>query len=116
MHELQVTQSILDTILAYAQQNNVAKVLRIHLTVGALNDFQSEWIQRYFDYLSRGSLAEGAEIDVHIAEAAFLCLDCNWNFVVDIKRMDLVRCPNCDGENVHLERGREFFIRDMEVL
>jgi hypothetical protein len=51
MHELQVTQSILEIILAYAQQNNVERVLRVHLTIGALNDFQGEWIQRYFDYL-----------------------------------------------------------------
>jgi hydrogenase nickel incorporation protein HypA/HybF len=72
MHELQVTQSILATVLVYARQNNVERVLRIHLTIGVLNDYQSEWIQRYFDYLSRGSLAEGAEIAVRLTGAGFL--------------------------------------------
>ena len=116
MHELQVTQSILETVLAYARQNEVEKIFRIHLIIGVLNDFQREWIQRYFDYLSKGSPAEGAQIAVERVEPGFRCNTCGRRFEVNLRSMDRVRCPDCGEENVRLERGTEFFIRDMEVV
>jgi hydrogenase nickel incorporation protein HypA/HybF len=116
MHELSVTQSILDTVLAYARENDVEKVLCIRLTIGALNDFEREWIQRYFDYLSRDTPAEGARIVVRRVEPAFHCSSCAHTFDVDLQKADRVRCPLCSGEEVHLERGQEFFITDMDVV
>jgi Zn finger protein HypA/HybF involved in hydrogenase expression len=64
MHELSITRSILETVLAHARAAGVQKVLRIHLVVGELNEFKGQWIQRYFDYLSRNTSAEGAGIAV----------------------------------------------------
>ncbi len=117
MHELTVTQSILDTVLDYARENGVQKVLSIRLTIGALNDFKREWIQRYFDYLSRETPAQGAQIVVQRVEPAFRCSECEHTFEVDLDGVDRVRCPLCGGgEEVHLERGQEFFITDMEVI
>jgi hydrogenase nickel incorporation protein HypA/HybF len=116
VHELPVTQSILDTVLEYARENDAQKVLRIRLTIGALNDFKGEWIQRYFDYLSRDTPAEGARLVVQRVEPAFHCSRCERTFDVDLKGVDRVRCPLCGGEEVHLERGQEFFITDMEVV
>jgi hydrogenase nickel incorporation protein HypA/HybF len=116
MHELQVTQSILETVLASARQNNVEKVVRIHLTVGALHDLRREWVQRYFDYLSRDSPAEGAEIVIHRVRAGFRCERCDCLFEVDLEDVDRIRCSFCRAEQVHLEQGQEFFVRDMEVV
>jgi hydrogenase nickel incorporation protein HypA/HybF len=116
MHELSVTQSILDTVLGYARENGVEKVLSIRLTIGALNHFQREWIQRYFDYLSRETPAEGAQIVIRRVDPAFHCSSCDHTFDVDLESVDRVRCPLCSGEEVHLERGQEFFITDMEVV
>jgi hydrogenase nickel incorporation protein HypA/HybF len=116
MHELAVTQSILDTVLEYARENDVEKVLRIRLTIGALNDFKREWIQRYFDYLSRETPAEGAQIVVQRVEPAFHCGSCEHTFEVDLQGVDRVRCPLCSEEEVRMERGQEFFITDMEAV
>jgi hydrogenase nickel incorporation protein HypA/HybF len=116
MHELQVTQSILETVLASARQNSVEKVLRIHLTVGALHDLRREWIQRYFDYLSKDSRAEGAEITIHRLQPGFRCARCDCFFEVDLEDMDRIRCPSCRADRVTLEQGQEFFVRDMEVV
>ena len=116
MHELQVTRSILQTVLDRAAQSDARKVLKIRLLVGELNDFQQEWIQRYFDLLSKASVAEGAQIVVERVPAAFRCHDCGRDFEVEIRLIDRVRCPQCSGVNFSLQRGREFLIRDMEVV
>ena len=60
MHELPVTKSILEAVLCHAQAVAAQKIVRIHLVVGELNEFKRERIQRYFDYLSRDTPAEGA--------------------------------------------------------
>jgi hydrogenase nickel incorporation protein HypA/HybF len=114
MHELQVTQSILDTVLQAARANGLGRVARIHLVIGELNELRQEWIQRYFDYLSEGSAAQGAQILVEEIPAAFGCQDCGREFPVQMSVVEALRCPGCRGKNLRLTRGREFLIRDME--
>jgi len=115
VHELPITQSILDTALACAQASGAGKILRIHLVIGELNELRQEWIQRYFDYLSRDTAAVGAQILVEQVPAAFRCRGCGQDFEVAIREIERVRCPNCGSAELALERGREFLIRDMEV-
>lgn len=110
VHELQVTQSILDTVLEAARSNSLRSVSRIRLVVGELHELRQEWIQRYFDYLSEGSAAEGAKILVETIPAALGCLDCGF----EVQLHDAARCPECRGANLSLVRGREFLIQEME--
>jgi hydrogenase nickel incorporation protein HypA/HybF len=114
MHELQVTQSILDTVLEAARAGGLRRVARIHLVVGELNELRQEWIQHYFDHLSEGSAAQGATILVEEVPAGFACHDCGGQFQVQMSEVDTVRCPGCRGTNLSLARGREFLIRDVE--
>ena len=80
MHELPITESILRVVLKHAETNKVRRVVTIHLQIGKLSDLEDEWIQRYFDYLSKGTLAEGAKLKIErmnplifeIAEFAYL--------------------------------------------
>ncbi len=115
MHELSVTQSILDTVLRNAEAHGAARITSIRLSVGELNDLNREWIQRYFDYLSAGTVAEGATIAIARTPAGFTCHDCGTEFDVELSAVDSIRCPECDGRNCTLERGREFYIEDMEI-
>jgi len=115
MHELQVTKGILEAVLDHAARSSARKVLKVRLIVGELTDFKQEWIQRYFDLLSKASIAEGAHITVERVPAAFLCHDCGCDFHVDIRVVDRVLCPQCSGTSFSLERGRELLIQDMEV-
>ena len=116
MHELSITESILSTVLETAEQHAVSKILKIHLEVGALNDLKTEWIQHYFDMLSKDTLAEDAEIEVHTSPTKFKCNDCEDEFPLDLKSADKVICPSCGGGNCSLSAGSEFYIRDMEAV
>jgi hydrogenase nickel incorporation protein HypA/HybF len=115
MHELQVTQSILQTVLRRASEAGARRVHRIWLQVGELNDYQQEWIQRYFDLIARASIAEGAQIAVERVPASFRCRDCGWEFEAELRLIDRLRCPACSSANASMQHGKEFLIRDMEV-
>jgi hydrogenase nickel incorporation protein HypA/HybF len=115
MHELQVTRSILNTVLEHASASGACRVHRISLQVGELNDCRQEWIQKYFDLISRASIAEGARIAVEKVPASFRCRDCGLEFAAQLQQVDRLRCPACSSVSVSLEHGKEFLIRDMEV-
>ncbi len=115
MHELPVTQGILDIVLKHASLNQVIRVRTINLAIGELSDLQDEWIQRYFDFISKGTLAEGAQLRIERIPVVFRCNACMENFHFDIKEMKDISCPSCSGRDFVLVSGREYYIKDMEV-
>ena len=116
MHELSVTESILSSVLESAEKHGVTKILRVHLEIGELNDLKSEWIQHFFDYLSKDTLAEGAQIEVHTRSSEFTCNDCSTNFPLKLNQITGVYCPECGSGNCSLTGGSGFYIRDMEAI
>lgn len=116
MHELPVCESILKVALTHAAKNNVQKITAIHLQVGELSDLQDEWIQRYFDYLSKDSIAEGAQLKIERIPVVMQCEDCSESFQVDIKKVNEIICPGCKGKKNKLVSGREYFVKSMEVI
>lgn len=116
MHELQITESILGVVLRHAGQHDVRKVVRIHLRVGELSDLVDQWIQHYFDYLSRGTLAEGAQLAIVRTPIVLRCAACDRSFEVEKDRLDGAVCPACAGVKLELVSGRGYFIENMEAL
>jgi len=77
MHELPITESILKIVLKHAETNNVRQVVTIHLQIGKLSDLEDEWIQRYFDFLSKGTLAQGAKLKIERMPIMIQCNVCS---------------------------------------
>jgi hydrogenase nickel incorporation protein HypA/HybF len=88
----------------------------ITLRIGEMSDILEEWLQKYFDYLSRGTIAEGARIRVEKAPAIFRCEECQEEYVVNIKAQGKFSCPACGGAKVSLIAGREFEIQELQVI
>lgn len=116
MHELPVINSIHTVIMKHAAMNQVKKVVAIHLQVGTLSDLEEKWMQQYFDYVSKGSIAEGAKLVIEWIPAKMQCLDCNATYEVNIKDGKTPSCPECGGSARNLVSGREYYIKNMEVL
>jgi len=115
MHELPITESILKIVLKHAQVNDVKKVKTIHLRIGRLSDLEDEWIQRYFDYLSKGTVAEGARIEIERAPIVMQCNACSASYEWEVSKMGDVICPACGGKSGTLLSGREYTITEMEA-
>lgn len=115
MHELPITESILKIVLTHAKKNDVRQVMVIHLRIGKLSDLEDEWIQRYFDFLSKGTVAQGAKLLIERTPIMFQCNSCNISYEVDIAAMSDVVCPACGQKDSKLISGREYYIKDMEV-
>lgn len=115
MHELPVTRSILDVVLRHAEANQVEKVVAVNLRIGALSDLEPEWLQSYFDRLSRGTVAEGARLRVTRERLTFLCRDCGREFDAAREDLDSARCPGCDSRDASVTSGVGYLVESMEA-
>jgi hydrogenase nickel incorporation protein HypA/HybF len=116
MHELQVTKRILEIALEHAEGQEVHQIAVIHLRIGALSDLEDEWLQRYFTYLSRGTLADGARLAIERLPIVVRCSGCSKSFEVEKPALDSAACPGCGGSRCELVSGREYVVANMEVV
>jgi hydrogenase nickel incorporation protein HypA/HybF len=115
MHELPITEGILKIVLKHAELNSVRQVRTIHLQVGKLSDLEDEWIQRYFDYLSKGTVAQGAKLKIERMPIMVQCDGCSNSYEAEAAKLGDFVCPACGERGGTLLSGREYHIKEMEV-
>jgi len=64
MHEKALMDDLMAKILAVAEAEGGARVTRIAVWLGALSHFTPEHFREHFDDAARGTLAEGARVEV----------------------------------------------------
>jgi hydrogenase nickel incorporation protein HypA/HybF len=112
MHELGVTENIVNIALTKAGEAQANKVTQIKLVVGELSGFAPDCIQFYFDLLSKDTIAQGAVLHFESVPAQLRCRDCSAIFQA---QDTLWACPKCQGRSVEISKGRELYIESMEV-
>ena len=75
MHELSVTQSILEISLRHASDANARKITNLYLVVGQLATIVDDSVQFYWDMISEGTIAEGATLHFKRLPAKLICLE-----------------------------------------
>jgi hydrogenase nickel incorporation protein HypA/HybF len=112
MHEMAVTQSILDIAIAHAQMANAPQITQINLVIGELSGIVDDSVQFYFDFLSKDTIAEGAELAFDRRPAVYRCRECGTTYQPD--GFDWI-CPTCEALAFEVLSGREFQIESIEV-
>jgi len=93
----------------------VRRVKTVRLKVGRLSDLEDEWIQRYFDYLSKGTVAEEARLEIERTPIIMQCNTCSRSYEAKATEMGDLICPACGGKGGTLISGREYTIKEMEA-
>lgn len=112
MHELAITQNILDIALSQAKAAKAKKVNKINLVIGELSGVVSDCIQFYFDFLKKDSIAEEATLTFEIVPAQLKCRQC---LAIFSPEELFWTCPDCDSQQVEIMAGREFYMDSLEV-
>ncbi len=112
MHELAVTQSMLDLALEYAGRAGAQRITRINLVVGELSGIVDDCVQFYFDFVSKGTLAEGARLVFEWQPARLRCRACGHEFALQDGNW---ACPVCQAQGGEIIAGREFYMESIEV-
>lgn len=112
MHELSVTESILEIANRHAAQASARRVTDIYLVIGNLTSLVDDSIQFYWDMISQGTLSEGATLHFQRVRARMHCQDCGNDYEMDSK---LQPCPNCGSFSFHVQAGEEFYMDSIEI-
>jgi len=119
MHELGVTQSMLQIALDHTQKAEAKRILRIYLRVGDLSSIVGESVQFYFDFISRGTPAEGAQLVFQRVPARFRCQACGTEYEPQAGDETLPgstwACPSCGEVRPEVIGGRELLVESIEV-
>lgn len=113
MHELSITQHLLELTLSHAAKAGATKVTRLHLVIGQMASIVDDSVQFYWETIAQDSIAAEAVLHFERIPATFHCLDCNRHFTLD-NQADF-RCPHCHSATVQLRGGDEFRLESIDV-
>ena len=112
MHELAITQNILDLALDEAKAVQANRISKINLVIGELSGVVRDSVEFYFDFLRKDSLAAAATLEFTMIPAQLKCRDCRTEFN---PQDSLWICPKCKSTNIDLLSGRDCYIESIEV-
>ena len=112
VHELSIAQSILDTVVVQTEDHGAARILRIHLRIGALTAIVDDALRFAFEAVSQDTCAQGAAVEIEHIPWTIRCRGCGHEYLV---AEDLPTCPRCEGVGGETIAGRELQIVEMDV-
>lgn len=112
MHEMALTESIVEILAEEGRKQGFTRVRVVRLEVGAMAHVEPEALRFCFDAVSRGTLAEGATLDIIRLKGEGWCLDCGKTVALDER---FGPCPDCGGRHVQMTSGDELRIQELEV-
>ena len=112
MHELSVTESVLDIVLRHAEKAQAKRVVRINLVIGELSSIVDDSVQFYFDFMSKETVARGAQLAFERLPVTLLCGACEHKWRPEGADWT---CPSCGEAQARVAQGREFYVDSIEV-
>jgi hydrogenase nickel incorporation protein HypA/HybF len=112
MHEMAITRSMLDLVLEEAAKSSGSKVTMINIVLGEMSGVVDRCVQFYFDYMSRDTPAEGAELCFCKVPNQARCRKCDNVFS---PRDIFWSCNKCGSMEIEITAGNELYIESIEV-
>lgn len=108
MHEMAITQSVVDAVCEHAAGRRVHSV---RVEVGALCAVVPDSMQFCFGLATEGTVADGARLHLDVRPGAAHCHSCGAEFAL----ADLILLCPCGSADVEVLAGRDLKILSMEV-
>ncbi|WP_322793864.1 hydrogenase maturation nickel metallochaperone HypA [Bellilinea sp.] len=112
MHELAVTESVLDIALRHAGQANASRVTDIYLVIGRFSSIVDDSVQFYWDMIAENTICQHATLHFKRVPGRMKCLECEKEFEV---QQSLDPCPYCGSFHLNIIGGEEFYVESIIV-
>lgn len=113
MHELSITQEIVDTV-EEARRGAGAHLIvtAVRLKIGRFTAVVPDYVRHYFEMLTENTPLAGAEVHIEILPVIARCRGCGRDFEPD---GPIPECPDCDATAADIIQGRELLVDAIEV-
>lgn len=112
MHEMSLAEGVLQIIEDSSAAQAFSRVKAVWLEIGQLSSVEPEAMRFCFDAVTKGSIADGAKLEIVIVDGGGQCLNCGQT----VKLAAVYdACPACGGYPVNPTYGTEMRIKELEV-
>lgn len=112
MHELSIATSLVEAAGEEAAQRGAARVLAVHLRVGALSGVVCDALAFSFEVAAAGTPLEGARLEIEEVPVVVFCPACR----AEKPLPDFIRCcPDCGAPTPEVRQGAELEITALEL-
>jgi hydrogenase nickel incorporation protein HypA/HybF len=108
MHELAITESVVDAVV---DRMGDAKVLAVRLEIGTLSGVVPDAVRFCFDLVASGTTVEGARLDIDEPAGRARCRTCG----TELDLPDPVLLCTCGSADLEVLSGEQLRIVSVEV-
>lgn len=113
MHEMSLAEGVLQIVERTAEDNAGARVNVVWLEIGTLAQVETEALRFCFDVVTRGSIADGARLEIVAVPGAAWCMPCG-------ERVALAAigeaCPRCGGYQLQVVGGNDLRVKEIAIV
>lgn len=112
MHEMSLAEGVLQLIEDAARDQGFTAVRTVWVEIGQLSGVEPEAMAFCFDAVSRGTLLEGARLEIVHVPGSGHCYECGRD--TELQAV-YDACTHCGAVPVHITGGTEMRVKELEV-
>lgn len=109
--ELEAAKSILAKALQRASESNTHQITKLHIAIGEIAELDRDLIQSHWREISKGTLAEQAQLHFRLITAEAQCMACFQKYHPEGGE---IHCPYCGSFGAKILSGEEFTLEAIE--
>lgn len=113
MHEVAITQQLVEIAQNQAANHGANKVTSVTVEIGALSGVIAQAVEFCYDSCTQGTILEGSELKIIATEASGWCSDCQQRCQIDATTL---ACMVCQGFMIKAEQGMELRLVEIDVI
>ena len=113
MHEMSIAESVLGIVQDSARRERFRQVKEVRLEIGRLAAVETQALRFCFDAVVRGSIAEGARLEIDEVPGEAWCFGCSMPVALQARTDP---CPRCGGSQLQVSGGTQMRVKDLVGL
>ena len=115
MHELSLTEGLVQQALSEAEKANAKKVISVSVSIGAMSGVFKDSIEFCYPLVAEGSILHGSDLIIEDIPVKIMCKSCQIESELENIKNILFSCPKCNSTEIKVIAGKDFKLTSMEI-
>ena len=113
---MSLLRDAVDIVSDAVKDADVKAVTKVVLAIGDMRDVVEAYVPSLFERLTRGTIAQGAGVEIIHVPMTARCRKCGFVMPIDVNDEKSWTCPRCGTyKDFRIITGNEFMVKSIEV-